>query len=287
MHEEMYRSREVPQYEKPRYRAGRIIMVVVLSTLLISLIAVGLWIGYRLLNPTAIRTTREIRTFTLSAGAQPMLIVSDNDGFVHVRPGTGNTITVTTTKVGDSFGASPADFKVRYNQNGNTITVQVHNDSIHLFDFSTTSQADLEVTVPTGSDLRIATNSGDITTTGIQGKMALTSNSGSLQATDVSLKGASLLSTNSGNITMRGSIASNGHYIFQSNSGDVDVALPRDTSFHADLMSVSGTVRYDFPLILSPRSIPSGRTIIGEVGSAPLATVTMQSDSGSLQLGQI
>lgn len=286
MHEERYRSREVPYNERPRRRsARRIVVFIVLVVLLVVLIIGGLGIGYRLLNPTAIRTLKETRAFALNAGTQPTLIVSDGDGFVHVRSGSGNTVTVTTTKVGDSYGASPEDFKVRYSQNGNTISIQVNNDSIHPFDFSAGSQADLEITVPTSSDLRIATNSGDITTTGIQGKITLTSDSGSLQATDVSLRGISLLSTNSGSITMRGSIDTHGRYTFQSNSGNVDVALPHSASFHVDLTSNSGTITNDFTLVSAQQSDASG--VRGDVGNSPQATVTMQSDSGSLRLGQI
>jgi len=288
MHEETYKDGTVPRNERPRRRrTGRIITFIVLISLLVVLIVSGLAIGYRLLNPTAVHTTMETHTFQLGTATQPTLVVSDDDGFVHVLPGTGNTVTVRATKVGDSFGASPDDFKVSYSQNGNTITVQVTNNTIHLFDFSAVSQADLEVTVPVKSDLHIETNSGDITATGIQGKMTLNSNSGSLHATDVSLKSGSLLNTDSGRITMRGSIDTSGRYTFQSNSGDVDVALPGSTSFHANLTSNSGTIKNDF-LITSPQqSSANGKTVSGDVGSSPHATISMQSDSGSLHLGQI
>ncbi len=235
IHEETYRSGEVPRYERPRRRlTGRIATLIVLIILLVG----GLGITIRLLNPTPVHTTTETRTFHLSAGTQPTLVVSDNNGIVHVHPGAGDAVIVTATKKGDGFGASPDDFKVSYSQSGNIITIQVKNDSIHPFDFSTASQADLDMTVPVKSDLKLETNSGEISVTGIQGKMTLNSNSGSLQATDVSL-----LSTNSERITVRGSIDTVGRYTFQSNSGGVDVILPRNMSFHADLTSNSGTIQ--------------------------------------------
>lgn len=287
MHKEIFRSREVPRYERTRHRTGRMVVLVVLIALLTALIVVGAWIGYRLLNPTAIRTTTETHAFTLSAGTQPALIVSDDNGFVHVQPGAGNTVTVRTTKVGDSFGASPDDFKVSYSQSGNTINIQVSNDSIHPFDFSTTSQADIEVSVPTSSDLRITTNSGDITTTGIHGKITLISNSGSVEAENVALEDTSNMSSDSGSITMHGSIDTSGRYMFQSNSGNVNVTLPRSMSFHVNLTSNSGTITNNFPLVSTRQSDPSNKTVSGDVGSSPQATVTMQSDSGSLRLGQI
>ena len=287
MREETYRSRDIPRYERPRRRTRRTVVFVVLIALLIGLIGGGLWIGYRLLHPTAIRTTTETHLFHLSAGTPPTLIVSDDNGFVHVRPGAGNAVTVTTTKVGDSFGAKPEDFKISYSQSGNTITIQVTNGSIHPFDFSTVSQADLAITVPVKSDLRIQTDSGNIAATGIQGKMTLSSNSGSLRIEGILLQSASLLSTDSGNITLRGSIDTAGRYMFQSNSGDIDVTLPRSASFHVYLTSNSGTITNDFPIASARQSDPFGKTIRGDVGNSPQATITMQSDSGSLRLGQI
>jgi DUF4097 and DUF4098 domain-containing protein YvlB len=288
MHEETHVSGEAaPQYRRPRRRrTGRIVTFVILISLLIILIVGGLGVAFRMLNPTPIRTTTETHTFNLGAGTQPMFIVSDNNGFIHVRAGAGNTATVTATKVGDSFGASPDDFKVSYSQSGNTITIQVNNDSVHPFDFLNTSRADLDVTLPANSDLHLATNSGDIAVTGIQGKMTLTSNSGALQATDVSLNSVSLLSTNSGSIIMRGSIGTAGHYMFQSNSGDVDVTLPRNTSFHADLVSNSGTITNDFPIVIAHQPGAYGSTVSGNVGSSPQATLSIQSNSGALHLRQ-
>ncbi len=284
IHEETYKNGEVRRYERPRrLRTGRIVILIVLIILLVG----GLGITIRLLYPTRVRITTETHTFNLSAGMQPTLIVSNNNGFVRVHPGAGNTVTVLATKKGDGFEASPDDFKVSYSQSGNTITIQVSNDSIHPFDFSTASQADLDVTIPARSDLRLETNSGDINVTGVRGKMTLISDSGSLQATDVSLKSVSFLSTNSGSITMRGSIDTVGRYTFQANSGSVDVILPRNTSFHAELKSNSGTITNDFPIAATQQPGTEGPTISGDIGTSPQSTVVIQSNSGSLHLGQM
>lgn len=288
MYEETYGSGAIHHYEKPRrHHTRRIVTVVVLISIIILLLVGGLGVAVRVLNPTPVRTTTETRTFNVGAGKQPTLIVSNDSGFVHVRSGSGNTITVTTTKVGDSFGASPDDFKLNYTQSGDTITVHVTNDSIHPFDFSQTSQADLNVTVPANSNLQLATNSGDIAASGIQGKLILTSNSGSLQATGDSLTSGSRMVTDSGSITMSGSIDTTGIYAFQASSGDVAVTLPRSTNFHANLASNSGSITNDFPIVNTHKSGDDGRTVIGDIGSSPQATVFMQSDSGSLHLRQL
>jgi hypothetical protein len=211
LYEEIPMGGEVPQYRRMRRRrTGRIVSFVVLLSTIFVLIIGGLGVAFRMLNPTPVPTTTETRTFTLGAGTYPLLLMTNDEGFVHVRPGNGNTIIITTTKVGGSFGASPDDFKVNYAQSGTIITIHVLNDSIHLFDFSQASHADLDVRVPVDSDLQLETDSGDISVTGIHGKMTLSSNSGSLQANDILLERGSQLSADSGSLTMSGSLGADG-----------------------------------------------------------------------------
>lgn len=288
LYEEIPMRGEFPQYRKSRPGPpGRIVTFVILIPIIFVLIIGGLEVAFRLFNPTPIRTTTETRTFNLEAGTQPALIVMNDEGFVHVQPGASNTVTVTATKRGDSYGASPDDFKVNYSQSGNTVTIQVNNDSIHPFDFLKSSRADLDVTLPAKSELHLETDSGDISVAGIQGKMALTSNSGALQATNVSLTSGSHLRTGSGSMVVRGSIDTSGQYMFQSNSGAIDVTLPRSTSFHADLVSNSGTITNDFPITAVHQTGAYGRMLSGDMGSLPQATVIIQSNSGSLHLKQM
>jgi Putative adhesin len=288
LHEETPMRGEFPHYRKPRRRrTERIVTFVILIPIIFVLIIEGLGVAFRMLNPTPIRTTRETRAFNLGTGTQLTLIVTNVEGFVHVRPGTGNTVTITATKIGDSYGVSPDDFKVSYSQSDNTVTIQVSNGSLHPFDFLNTSRADLEVTLPVKSDLHLETGSGDISVTGMQGKMTLTSNSGALLATNVSLTSGSHLRTGSGSMVVRGSIDTSGQYMFQSNSGDIDVSLPRSTSFHADLVSNSGTITNDFPIASVHQTGSYGRMVSGDVGISSQATVTIQSDSGSLHLRQM
>ena len=86
---------------------------------------------------------------------------------------------------------------------------------------------------------------------------------------------------------VRGSIGTDGQYKFQSHSGDIDVSLPHSTSFHVDLVSNSGTITNDFPIVTTHPSGADGRQASGDVGTSPQAIITLQSDSGSLHLRQI
>lgn len=267
-----------------RRHPRRVITLIVLFVLLIALITAGVGIGFRLLNPLPIRTTTETHIFNLGASVQPTLVVSNDAGFIHVEAGMGNMVTVTTTKIGDSFAASPDDFKVSYSQNGTTITVQASNNGMHPFDFLDSSRIDLDVLVPIRSNLRLETDSENVRVTGVQGQMKVISNSGAIQATDVSLTSDSQFSTDSGDVTVHGSIDRIGHYMFQSNSGTIAVTLPGNTSFHASLVSNSGTITNDFPIVHQPGS--DSKTVSGNVGSSPQATIDIQTDSGDVDLRQ-
>jgi DUF4097 and DUF4098 domain-containing protein YvlB len=284
IYEDTGKNVDIHQNERKRRNHIRDAVIFIIASILLLLFVGGVISVVRLLNPSPVRTITERRMFTLMAGTQPTLIVTNNEGFIHVHAGAGNAMAVTITKVGDSFGASPDDFKVDYTQHGDIVTIQVKNDSIHLFDFSNTSQADIDVTVPTKSDLQLETDSGDITANGISGKVVLTSNSGSLQATEDSLEGGSRLTTDSGSITMQGSIGATGNYLFQTDSGTIDVTLPASTSFHAKLASNSGGITNEFPIANAHSSGNDSRTIIGDVGISPQADLTILSDSGSLHL---
>lgn len=273
-----------PQYWRRRRHPVR---TAIMSVLIVLTIIGGILIAVRILNPSPIRTTTETHTFSLGAGTHPSLIVTNNEGFIHVQPGSDNQVTITVKKIGDGYGVSPDDFKVTFTQSGNTISIQITNDSIHFLDFSATSRADLDVTMPANSDLQLTTDSGDVVVTGIEGKLTLTSDSGSLQATAVSLTSGSELNTQSGSVTMQGAIGADGQYTFHSNSGDVDVALPGSASFHADLETNSGSITNDFSSVMQHQITTEGKKIIGDVGSSPHATVILQSNSGSLHLRQM
>lgn len=268
-------------------RRGHPIRLFIMLALIVLLIIGGIWVAVRTLNPSPIRTVRETHTFSLSAGMRPSLSVTNDEGFIHVRPGTDQTMTIIVTKIGDGYGASPDDFNVTATQRGNAITIRVANDHIHFFDFSGVSRANLDITLPANCDLQLQTDSGDVVVTGIAGKLTVKSDSGALRATAISLTGGSELNTQSGNVTVQGTIGVDGQYTFLSDSGDVDVALPRDASFHADLETNSGSITNDFSNAMQHQGSPDGKKITGDVGTAPQALVTLQSDSGSLHLRQM
>jgi len=172
-----------------------------------------------------------------------------------------------------------------------------------IIDVDSLQSSRIDVTVPAATNLKSDTNSKNIEVDGVTGQMVLSSNSGSITVTNSTLSASSLLLNNSGAInatqdtlsgpvtfnsndgpiTFSGSIDSSGIYQFQSNSGPIDVTLPRNASFHLDATVNSAnnnsSITTDFPGLLIKNA-----AIHANVGSPPRAQVTLYNNSGSIKL---
>jgi hypothetical protein len=202
-----------------------------------------------------------------SAGLHPTIEITDLTGSITVHSGSRDNIAVQT----DQPGTKPVDSP------GPNDT---HNITVNSTDPS--AEVNLDVTVANGADLVLKTGSGDITVDGVNGQMNLTSDSGGINLSQVSLSGNSTLNTNSGDINFEGAIDPNGAYRFQSQSGSVDVTLPSDASFHADITTGSGSINSEFPELNPPSS--DATSAHGDVGSPPRANVTIKTIDGSIDL---
>jgi hypothetical protein len=218
----------------------------------------------------------EIRDFTLSASTPSKLIVNNDVGSVDVQPANNsNSIHVKVTK---SQG-NPSDIQTNYSQSGNTVTI-----TIKRIDTNSTAKADAEITLPTKSDLQLQNGTGDIGVTGIEGQMLLTDGTGSIKATQVKLTSNSQLQTGTGNVNFSGSIGS-GNYQFQSSTGNVDVSLPSNASFRVNATTSVGNIASDFSSVQVQQNMV-GASASGNVGSAPSATITLTTATGSIDLKQ-
>lgn len=217
----------------------------------------------------------ETHDFTLSGETQPTLIVNNDVGSIHVQPGSSsNNVHVKVKK----SGGNPDDIKVSYSQNGNTVTV-----TIKRVNTSSTTKADADITVPNKSNLQLQNGTGDIEVTGIEGKLSLTNGTGSIDATQIKLSSDSKLQTSTGSVNFSGSIGGSGNYQFQSNTGDVEVSLPSDASFHFNANTDTGSISSDFSGVAIERNIV-GASASGTIGSTPSATITLTTNTGSIHL---
>ena len=167
---------------------------------------------------------------------------------------------------------------------GNTVTVTV--DRLTNAGFFTSTSVDFAITVPSAAVLQLKTNSGGIDVSGVSGQMVLSRNTGSIQASDGTVSGKSELITNTGSITFNGSVDRSGTYRFETNTGSVNVTLPGESVFHLDASTDTGSINTNFPAVLVQHRQFVGADAHSDVGSAPQATISLKTNTGSINLYQ-
>ena len=232
------------------------------------------------------KTVTETKNFSVnaSATAPATVIIHESTGKITVHAGsTNNTVSIQATKDAGGFFGNPDDIHVQYSpsSDGNTINIS-ENDNAN---FLSSSSVSFDVTVPTDTNLQLQTNTGTIDVSNVTGTMDLESNTGTITASNDNLTGSSTFHTDTGTVNFRGSI-STGNYKFSTNTGTVDVTLPTNSNFHVDASTDTGSVNIDFPGV-SKNQHNVGADAHGDVGGNPSqATVTLTSNTGSVNLHQ-
>lgn len=221
-----------------------------------------------------------------SVSPNPTIVLNNDTGSIHVHAGASSSdVTVQATKRTNWWG-NTNDMNVTYNQDreGNTVTVNVERPGTNSI--SGSSSVDFDLTVPGTAILHLQTHTGSIDVTGVSGQLILTSNTGSVQASRGTLSGNSQLLTNTGSITFSGSIGQTGTYQFQTNTGSVSVTIPGTSIFHVDASSDTGSINTDFPGVVVVHRQFTGTDAHNDVGSVPQATITLRTNTGSINLYQ-
>jgi Putative adhesin len=222
------------------------------------------------------------QTQFFTVAGTPTVVINDDGGAINVQTSSDSTSVVTVQATNnDGFFHNPNDAKLNASQNGNTINASVPDNG--------PGSADITVTVPQDSNLQLTTANGDIHVNGISGQMTLTTNDGTVQMTNDALTGQSKITTAGGDINFDGTIDKSGAYQFQSGSGSITVTLPGTPAFHLDASTNSGSIdASDFPGVhVQSNNSGSGAKANGNTGgNSPGATVTLNSDTGIINLHQ-
>ena len=260
---------------QPAPRKRRLWLWIIAGLVIIALLGSGVQAGLK----NIVNTSSETHTYVVKA--LPTLVLNDATGTVTIHTGGANSpVTIQATKHSQSFGSAPT---VKYSQDGNTITATVQNQSNNPLSFAT-NNVDFNVTVPTNANLQIHTDTGAIDVEGVSGTMSLSTATGSITANQDALSGQSSLQTNTGDINFDGSIASSGNYKFTSDTGSVDVTLPSSPSFHVDATTDTGSINSDFTQVNVHEHDFTGSDAHGDVGNSPSATVTLKTNTSSIDL---
>ena len=233
------------------------------------------------------------------------MVITDPSGRVHIHRGEdARQVTVNWSIRHFGFGDNTKDIQLVAVQNGDTISITVPETS--AFPLSGIGEANLDISVPQKTNVRLndqsgtvdiedingqinaATGSGDIqardvagqitlhtdsgsiNTESINGIVGLSTNSGNIEMRNASLQGPSTLNVDSGSIQFDGTLDPHGTYDFETASGSIDVALPQNSAFHLDTGTNSGVLSNEF-----------GNN---DVGSNPRAHLTLKTGSGSIDI---
>jgi hypothetical protein len=195
-------------------------------------------------------------------------------GTIRAEPASGREVEVTARKHAEESDVD--EVRIEVVQEGGDVTICAvypgprntceHGDSENHVRGHNDVHVDFTVRVPTGVNFHGAAVSGDVSATGLTGSVDLTSVSGNVSGTALtgradlnSVSGDVELETASGEASGRsvsGSVRATvrgratAPLRFNSVSGDLTIALPRDLGADVEMSTVSGDLSSDFPLTL-------------------------------------
>jgi hypothetical protein len=196
-----------------------------------------------------------------------------------VTGGLPGVVTVQPSRSDSFFGSHEPlqDSALQTSQSGDgALTVTVNADSSNVIDVT--------ITVPQGIILNLQTQDGNISVSDIIGQMTLSSGSGDIELEGDTLQQHSSIQTDSGDIDFTGAIDPHGTYQLSSNSGDITVGLGGGTPYHLHAISQSGTFTGNGAASSFSSGDGNGINQQGNVGSNPQASLTLQTQSGDIDL---
>ena len=260
---------------RPRRRPGLLLWMIIAAFVIISLMGGGMRMRFD--SPALYSFPMPHHYFGKMApvqypgvGIHPTIVINNPNGSIHVHSG-GQADTLSVQVSNPEAGAPD----IQQDSNG-SFTINVANPD-------PSASTDIDVTVANEADLVLQTDTGSIDVQGVDGQMQLTSADGSIILTQVTLARDSVVKTDAGSITFDGSLNPQGTYQFETGTGTVDVALSRSASYHLHVISKGGTFNSDPPVSLSS-SDSNDIDAKTDVGESPNATLTLTTDTGSINL---
>lgn len=308
--------------QRPRGRRRRLFWPILI------LIVALLFAGFGFVSNTAIRhggfgpqsvgQAQLPRVFNVSGA--PTLIIKDNNGNVHIHTGSTDNVIFQAT-VSNGFGDGARNAPVRYEQNGDVITVTTSGN----VPFMGLGQVDLDVTVPANANVQVndgfgsvevdgtngpviahsgggdvtinsvqgtvqaSSGSGDVTLANVTGQMTLQDGSGDITATNVN--GAMTATNGSGDINVKqGTLSSQS--LLRTGSGDISFDGSLDPAGNYQMESGSGDVDVTLPANAAFHLTTSGSNDVSNdfgsntVGTGQRPPLQLKSDSGSISINR-
>ncbi|HST88270.1 MAG TPA: DUF4097 family beta strand repeat-containing protein [Ktedonobacterales bacterium] len=151
-----------------------------------------------------------------------------------------------------------------------TLTSDVGAGNLHLTNLDLTGTATVSV------------SAGNLTADHVSGALAARVDFGHLTLNDVTLADTSTLRMSAGNIGVSGTLPSGASLDIVDHTGNVTLALPRETSARLDATSNAGNITVDpaWPVAVSREA--SNASARGSLGTNPTGAITIHVDAGNI-----
>ncbi|HTK11625.1 MAG TPA: DUF4097 family beta strand repeat-containing protein [Ktedonobacteraceae bacterium] len=219
------------------------------------------------------------RVFTVNSHMRQTVILRGNAGMMHVAVGAPGRVTIKYA-VRHTGAGRPATVSYSHNARANSITAR--EIDFPRVSSNSNDQVDFTVTVPVNTNLDFATSSGSIIATGTKGQVALVTHAGNVSVDHMLVEGNSVLSTQSGNVTLAGNVQIGSSCKIHTNAGTVSAFFPHSARLSISASLALGTVTSDFPSVS-----PSSRGAVGSIGHAPYGYVLIDVQVGTIAIHKI
>ncbi len=234
------------------------------------------------------------QTYRLPAGGT--INIGNVSGDVKVIGSNTDSVTVIGTKTGRDLD----QVSVEDRSSGNTVDVRVrYPEHCRNCQASINFQVEVPIELTYRFD-HIASVSGNVEVTGVQGQLSAKSVSGNVVVRNITgpvnaqsvsgevrveqVAGSVNAKSTSGNVEVEISrLEGNEAMEFASVSGNVQVKVPAGLSADAELSVLSGSLKTDFPLQIEERDSGPGRRAHGQIGGGA-RRLKMTSVSGNISL---
>jgi len=245
-------------------------------------------------NRPTILFAHSIGNVHITSGADGQVVIKEErngytDAIQTHYTQTGDIVAITADIQSDIASDTWVDFDVSVPnqvglsaalQNGGTLDADNLSGQITL----SNTNGSISATNLTGP-LTLKTTSGSIMLNHISGQLALTTQNGTIMTTDTWIQGHSTVQAATGTINFHGTLERKASALFKDSNGDVGITLPRNTAFQLNAKTSTGPITDTFPNT-SVFHQATGNEARGNVGTPPLAHLTIQTTSGSITLQQ-
>lgn len=249
------------------------------------LILISAACGQRITGPT------ETRDASYDVGDLPKVVVSGGNGRIIVNSGMAGKINV------QAILRRPDDLEFEISQSGNTISIDVKDKGVGIFNFGSSPGADIEITGPSDTSVKLRTGNGSVEVhgmkrsgsvhtsngtvlmDGVTGEFEVSTSNGRVEILQSS--GTFEIDTSNGRIEFDGELSPGGSNRMTTSNGSVQITLQGTPSIKLDASTSNGSVDTGFPILITAPL--DEHHVVGTIGDGD-ADLFVRTSNGSISI---